>query len=294
MKVHQRVGVWAMVVSLTLSGLAYGAELSKTASEAGPWSQPLLLGAHRGGGDEWPENTVLAFSEAAKAFPSILLEGDLQLTQDGEVIVLHDSTVDRTTNGKGPVNGFTLAALKQLDAGYHFTTDNGATFPYRGKGVTIPTFDEVLAVATSNRILFELKDGEGLVEKVVPIIQKHGAAERLLIASFKPELMAAFRTALPDVATCYDMPGALALLTALRLGNLDTYTPTDKMLSIPKRYAVQFALTAGEIGRVKEKGVLVQVHTLNTPEEIAHYVALGVDSILSDVPSLLAKELAKP
>lgn len=253
-----------------------------------PWSRPMILGAHRGGGGEWPESTLLAFRNAAERFPDILLEGDLQLSKDGVVVVIHDKDVDRTTNGSGPVKAFTLAELKALDAGYTFTRDGGATFPYRGQGITIPTLEEVLAVIPEGRVLFELKDGEGLVDAVVPIIQAHGATERLLMASFNPEFMSQLRSALSDVATCFDVPGAMALLSALRQGDWAGYTPTARMLSIPKRYASQFSLTGEEVGRLQEKGILVQVHTLNTEEDFTHYLAMGVDSILTDFPSDLA------
>ncbi|MCF6286626.1 MAG: glycerophosphodiester phosphodiesterase [Candidatus Hydrogenedentes bacterium] len=270
------------------SGVVWAVDVVE-ADAASAWARPMLLGAHRGGKGEWPENTVLAFSEAATQYPDILLEGDLQLSKDGVVVVIHDRTVDRTTNGSGTVQELTLAQLKALDAGYHFSSDGGKTYPYRGTGITIPTLDEILQAMPKNRALFELKDGEGLVAKVVPLLRKHGAADRILIASFKPELMAAMREQMPEIATCFDRGGALALLSALRTGDWSAYEPTARMLSLPKRYIVQFKLTAEEFRKMQEKGVLIQVHTLNTPEEMDHFRAMGVDSILTDYPALLAR-----
>ena len=255
---------------------------------ASAWERPMVLGAHRGGKDEWPENTVVAFREAAAAYPDILLEGDLQLSRDGAVVVIHDKTVDRTTEGTGAVKDLSLTELKALDAGYRFTPDGGQTFPWRGKGVTIPTLEEVLSAAPRHRFLLELKDGDGLTEKAIPILRAHGGEERIIIASFQPELMAALRAQWPGVATCYDQPRAFALLTALRQGDWAGYTPTDRMLSLPKRYVKQLSITKAEIAKIQQKGILVQVHTLNAAGEITQYRALGVDSILTDRPALLA------
>ena len=287
-------GVLAVVVLAGCMGViaAEASSSEQAAPGTGPFSRPMLMGVHRGGAAEWPENTVVAFREVARAFPDVLLEGDLQLSKDGAVVLLHDKTVDRTTNGTGAVKDLTLAELKALDAGYQFTTDGGVTYPWRGKGVTIPTFEEVLEIMPTQRALFELKDGVGLVAKVVPLIQAHNATERIIIASFQGALMKEMRTQLPEIATCFDREGALALFMALRVGDWDAYVPTDRMLSLPKGYVKQFAITGEEIQQLQQKGILVQVHTLNTEAEMDHYIALGVDSILSDYPSRLAARIA--
>ena len=100
--------------------------------------------AHRGGSKLAPEDTLAAF-ENANALGVDVLEMDLHSTADGEIVVLHDDTVDRTTEGSGPVTSFTLDDLQSLDAAYHFSLDGGATFPWRGTGVVVPTLDAVLA-----------------------------------------------------------------------------------------------------------------------------------------------------
>jgi len=284
---------YAQALCLALATSATAEDAPQAPDGASAWTRPLLLGAHRGGAGVWPENTVEAFVQAAAAYPDILLEGDLQLSRDGAVVLMHDRTVDRTTDGSGAVKDLTLAELKALDGGYRFSRDGGKTFPLRGQGIAIPTLDEILTQLPKNRILFELKDGDGLAEKAAAIIRKHGAEDRIIIASFQPALMAALKRAMPEVATCFDMPGALALLTALRVGDWDSYTPTDQMLSIPSRYVAEFQLTAEEFGRVRAKGVLVQVHTLNDAEEIRHFIEMGVDSILTDYPERLAAHMHK-
>ncbi|MBI2424600.1 MAG: hypothetical protein HYV27_17340 [Candidatus Hydrogenedentes bacterium] len=257
------------------------------AAAADAWSEPLFLGAHRGGRALWPENTVLAFTEAAKISPAILLEGDLRLTKDGAVVVIHDAAVDRTTNGSGLVPEQSLEQIKALDAGYHFTQDEGKTFPWRGKGITIPTLAEVLDAAPNHRFELELKEDPALVPAAVAIFREKKAAGRIILASFKPELMRALREQAPEVLTCFDSTSGMMLLNALRGAAWEAYTPADRMLSLPKRMMAQAALTAEEIAKLKAKGILVQVHTINSLEEIEAFRALGVSSILTDRPDLV-------
>jgi glycerophosphoryl diester phosphodiesterase len=107
-------------------------------------SDQLLNIAHRGGGRLRPEATLPAFENALSVGADVL-EFDLHASSDGVVVVIHDETVDRTTDGTGAVQAMTFAELRMLDAGYEFTPDGGQTFPYRGMGIQIPTLVEVLA-----------------------------------------------------------------------------------------------------------------------------------------------------
>lgn len=254
--------------------------------------KPLVLGAHRGGKDMWPENTLLAYKEAARQWPDILLEGDLQLTSDGQVVLMHDHTVDRTTNGTGLVKDKTLAELKALDAGHHFTRDRGKTFPYRGQGVTIPTLAELFEALPEHRYIFELKEGAGLAEAAVEVIRKAGLQERVILASFNPILIQEVKKIAPEIPTCYDYPGAMVLLTTLRQGDWDAYQPTDLMLSVPDNLQSRFNIQPDEIKKIREKGILYQVHTLNRVDEMRAALEYGADSILTDRPDLLHELLS--
>lgn len=252
-----------------------------------PWQRPMLLGAHRGGGGMWPENTLYGFTKAATTYPDILLEGDLQMSADGHVVLMHDDTVDRTTDGTGAVKDLTLKELKALDAGYRFSLDGGKTFPLRGQGITVPTFDELLTALPEERFLMELKRGENVTASSLTIIRQHKAEQHMLLASFSPALMEQVRELAPNIGTCYDLKTAMVLLQALRKGDWDSYTPAARVLSFPQKYVKQFKLTKEEIARIQAKGILVQVHTLNTPETIQAYIDMGVDSILTDYPDRL-------
>ena len=126
------------------------AALALTACGGPPPTNPFLTGrpwilAHQGGEAVWPSNTLLAFRESARLGVD-MLDTDLHATTDGALVLSHDDTVDRLTDGHGRIRDLTLAQLRRLDAGYRFTRD-GQHFPYRGRGLTIPMLEEALAAA---------------------------------------------------------------------------------------------------------------------------------------------------
>ncbi len=251
-------------------------------------SAPLLLGAHRCGRGEWPENTLVAVRESARRWPDIVLEVDAQLTSDGHVVLMHDFGVDRTTNGNGYVGGMTLEAIRALDGAYHFSTDGGKTFPYRGAGVTVPTLEEAFAAAPNHRFFIEMKDGAQIGRATAEAIQRAGAEERCLVASVSPLFLEDFHIHAPEVAIVYDFISAADMLAALREGGWEAYTPTHHVLALSHTLRKRFEITPKELDSIREKGILVSMFTLNTRKDILKALELGVDNILTDKPSLLA------
>lgn len=251
-------------------------------------AHPLLLGAHRCGRHEWPENTLVAVREASKRWPEALLEMDAQLSSDGQVVLMHDFAVDRTTDGTGYLGSKTLAELQALDAAYHFTQDGGNTFPYRGSGIRIPTLKEALAAAPDHRFFIEMKDGADIGRATAEVILEAGAAHRCIVASISPLFLEAFRAHAPEAATAYDFISAADMLAALRDGDWEGHHPTHRMLALSPKMKEQFDLTPEELNQIKEKGILVSFFTLNTPEEMQQAIDLGADNILTDRPSMLA------
>src|SRR5579884_3002013 len=144
--------------------------------------RPLFF-AHRGGAALAPENTLPAF-ERAVALGADALELDIQTTREGEIVVIHDWTVQRTTDGAGAVSSCTLDELRRLDAGYRFTPDGGRTFPFRGQGIVVPTLREVLERFPGVRINIDLKESTPpREERLWALLQELGAEERTLVAS---------------------------------------------------------------------------------------------------------------
>ena len=177
-------------------------------------TRSILLGAHRGGKYVWPENTVLAFQKAAERWPDVLLKLDVHLTADGHVVVIHDESVDRTTNGTGLVRLMTLEEIQALDAGWHFTLDNGATFPYRGQGIVIPTLQEALEAAPNQLFLIEMKDGTGIAQATVEAIRAVHAQDRCLLAAIPPTFIQEAKTLAPEIATSYDVISGSTMIYA--------------------------------------------------------------------------------
>src|ERR671912_2605714 len=156
----------------------------------GEW--PVNL-AHRGASALAPENTLEAFRLAVEAGAGGL-ELDVHVTRDGEVVVIHDASVDRTTDGSGAVAEMELEEIRRLDAGYRFSPDGGRTFPYRGRGVTIPTLAEVYASFPEARVNADIKKAQsGAEEAVLRVIRSAGAEERTLIASTEHPVVRRFR-----------------------------------------------------------------------------------------------------
>ncbi|NUM54846.1 MAG: glycerophosphodiester phosphodiesterase [Candidatus Hydrogenedentes bacterium] len=280
--------------TLCAAVLAFAAAASAQSPAHKPFfSKQILLGAHRGGASQWPENTLYCFQEVLKAHPDVLLETDARLTSDGAVVLMHDKTVDRTTNGTGEVSTMSLAQVKALDAGHKFSTDNGATFPHRGKGLTIPTLKEVLDALPGSHVLVELKGEPALADAAIAVIRDAKAEDRVLLASFVPPTMDRARELAPSMAYCYDMKTGTSLLMALRGPKWADYLPQADVLSIDQGMIARYNMTSEEIKRMQEKGIRFQVHTINDPHRMREFVMQGVDSILTDNPSELAAVIAE-
>src|SRR5918995_6178568 len=148
-----------------LTGLFLGRRGDQDYLTPGPKDWPVNF-AHRGGADIAPENTLEGFRNGIRVGAGVL-ELDVHTTADGHVVVIHDATVDRTTQSTGTVREMTLAELKRLDAGYRFTRDGGKAFPYRGEGIRIPTLEEVYDEFTEVPINVEIKGERPGIEEAV-------------------------------------------------------------------------------------------------------------------------------
>lgn len=233
--------------------------------------------AHGGAQAYAPGDTLPAF-ELALEQGADTLEMDLQLTADGEVVVIHDGTVDRTTDGAGAVADMTLAELKELDAGHAFEGPDGG-YPYRGTGVEIPTLEEVFAAFPDTFLIVELKTDGGpeIADEVAERIRVHDRQGQVAVASFSVEYLQRFRRLLPDVPT--NMPeGELRDLYILQLVGLDRWwTPPGELLQVPEVHEGRRVVTAGFADAAHRLGADVQVWTVNEPEDMHRLLNLGVD-----------------
>ena len=163
--------------------------------------RPLVI-AHQGGEGLWPSNTMYAF-ERAVAMGVDMLEMDLHVTSDGGLVLMHDETVDRTTDGSGRLEEMTLAEVKALDAGYRWTPDDGQTFPYRGQGITVATVEELFQTFPDMPMNIEIKlvESQPVAGPFCQLIRKYNMQDKVLVASFHQDAMDEFRATCPEVST---------------------------------------------------------------------------------------------
>lgn len=251
--------------------------------------RPRVIG-HRGAAGEAPENTEISFALAEDQGADIL-ETDVRLSADGVLIVGHDETVDRTTNGSGRVIDLTLAQLKQLDAGYWFTADGGKTYPFRGKGVTIMTWDEFLIRFTRLPVNVEVKDNLDLaVQLMVSALRKHGRLHDVLVAGCPHSLVKRIRRADPNVVSGFSRPEIVRFLARAALGLTYRYKGGPQAIQLPVTTWYGIPVTTPRVVKLARKlGVEVHPWTINDEAELRRLLAMGVDGIFTDFPGRLRK-----
>jgi len=243
--------------------------------------------AHRGGAGLWPENTLHAFEHAAE-LDIDALEMDVHGTKDGRLVVMHDDTVDRTTDGKGAVRDMTLAELKELDAGYRWTADDGASFPFRGRGITVPTLAEVLASFDDMRFALEIKpDDPALAGTVRDVVEETGKTDRVLVGSFKTNVMKAFRRLCPGVPTAMGESEVRLLYCLSRLRLNAFYAPNAAAMVVPEWDGKIHVVTPRSIAAAHRHGMAVYVWTVNERDDMDRLLGWGADGVISDYPDRL-------
>lgn len=248
--------------------------------------------AHRGGSHLRPENTLEAFIHAVELGADIL-ETDVRASADGEIVCLHDATLERTTDGAGPVASFTLAELRRLDAGYRWSQDGGLSYPFRGKGIAVPSLAQVLRALPRARLVVEMKPAEpAFAESLCALIRRQGAARRVLVASFAHEPMLAFRAACPEVATSLSAREAGIFHALHRWGLAALYPAPAPALQIPARLRDTELVTPGLLAAALGRNFRVHVWTVNDEERMVRLARLGVQGIMTDRPDLLLRVLA--
>ena len=252
----------------------------------GGW--PVNL-AHRGASALAPENTLEAFRMAVEAGAGGL-ELDIHLTRDGHVVVIHDATVERTTNGAGSVAEMTLAELRGFDAGHNFSPDGGRTRPYYGRGLLVPTLVEVLQEFADVSVNIDMKEGRpGIEAALLGVLREAGAEGRALVVSSRHSAVRRFRKIsggrISTGASRWET-GIFYLLSRLHLERL--IRPAYDALQVPLRHRGIPLVTRRFVEAAHARGVRVDVWTINEASEMRHLFDLGADVIMTDRPETLA------
>lgn len=267
-----------------------------------PQGEGVLNFAHRGASGLFPENTLLAFREGLRLGADVI-ELDVHLSKDGHLVVIHDDTVDRTTEGTGPVAEMTLAQLRALDAGHDFARDGA--HPYRGKGLRIPTLDEVFAAFPHTRINIEVKPDrkDGALERELwRLIEKYGRHRLTLVASEHDAAVRRFRelaaSAPEPVPTGAPSRESALFLVLARTGLAGLYAAPFDALQVPERLQVGgievSVVTPRFIAAAHRARVAVHVWTVDDPDAMRRLIRMGVDGIITNRPEILARVVRQP
>jgi glycerophosphoryl diester phosphodiesterase len=233
--------------------------------------------AHRGAAGIAPENTLAAFKEAIR-LGADWLEFDVRLTGDGVPVIIHDSTLKRTTASRGTVRSRTLAEIRKLDA--------GSWFDDRFEGEKIPTLDEVLKLGSRVRLNIEIKancaPAREAAEAVWSRVTAAGLEDRTLLTSFDTEILRSLREIEPGAALGFPWQSGLR-------------DPVRRALSLKCRMMLfeVGGLSEKKVRRCREVGLDVWVYTVNDPEDMRRVMDLGIDALISDRPDLLARILRR-
>lgn len=235
--------------------------------------RPLIF-AHRGACRVAPENTLPAF-QAAIDLGADGIELDVQYSSDGKLMVIHNPTLEATTDGAGRVTAHTFEELRRLDA--------GARFAPHFAGTPIPTLDEVLELAAGRLLVnIELKALDtvtaGIGVDVVHCVRAHGMADQVVISSFNPLALRRAKSAGPEIEcallTAADLPGWMRSRPTLWFSRADSIHPEHPMVD------------AAYMAWARGRGMAVRPWTVNEEAEMRRLIALGVDALITDLPDV--------
>ncbi|RNA69421.1 glycerophosphodiester phosphodiesterase [Alteribacter keqinensis] len=282
--------IWIMVYFFPVSERPYQSFFSNDTD--------VLVIAHQGGEHLAPSNTLVAF-ETARELGVDVIEFDVHITKDGHLVAIHDSTVDRTTDGAGKVNDLTLEEIQTLDAAHYFQDLEGG-YSFREQGITIPSVREIFESFGDIRLNIELKATndddrhEEMVEKMWSLIQEFNMEELILIASFDQNIIDHFkevsegRTAVSGGRQ--EVRNFVVLHKFLLRG---LYSPSVDAVQIPVEESIFNLADQGLIRGAHRRGMAVHYWTINDEETMRKLIALGADGIITDRPDLLLNVLGR-
>jgi glycerophosphoryl diester phosphodiesterase len=273
-----------------------------------PWLERRVLAyAHRGGAREWPSNTILAMRRALAA-GATALEMDVHPTADGHLVVSHDPTVDRTTNGSGAISSMTLAEVQALDAAHWFVPGHEVApgrppddYPLRGRApddveLRIPTLREVLEAFPGVLLNIDIKQTAPSVEPyedaLARMLMDHDRSDDVIVTSFHDAALVAFSAAAPQIATA---AGLLAVAGFWRAVQDGVASPpiAHAAIQVPVEFEGATVVDEPFVRSAHAAGAAVHAWTIDDPSEMERLAALGIDGIMSDLPSVLARTLAE-
>jgi glycerophosphoryl diester phosphodiesterase len=239
--------------------------------------------AHRGGSKIRPENTLVAFDHAV-SLGADAIECDVHLSRDGEVVVIHDPTLDRTTDARGPVSALSAAELARVDAGFHFGAANG--HPYRGKGAYVPRLAELFECLPSMPFVVEIKgDRPEVADVVLGVIGEARALDRVIIGGFSQAVLERARRLNKDAVTS---ASKLEARWALYRSYV-RWPPTDPqywVFQVPYRHHGRRRFRSAFVETVGRINLPVQEWVVDDADDMRSLIDWGANGIITDRPDL--------
>lgn len=246
-------------------------------------NRPLVF-AHRGGAKLAPENTMTAIDNGM-ALGADGLEIDVQLSADGVPVVIHDQTLDRTTDRTGPVRDLRASELARVDAAFQFEINGG--HPFRGQGIGVPILDDVLAKHPKTRVIIEMKGGQQeLARAVADSILKADAIERVCVGSFHQGSIDTIRAEHPDIVTSASQEEARWMLHRSWVRWPWTKARPYHAFQLPEFAGRMRVVSPAFLRYVHREGHAVQVWVVNDVPDLRRLLDWGVDGIISDRPDI--------
>jgi len=246
--------------------------------------------AHRGGAALRPENTMAAFDHA-RTLDVDGIECDVHLSRDDVPMVIHDATLDRTTNATGPVSALDAQALTGLDAGYHF--QNGGGFPYRGTGLGVPKLADLLDRHPDMPVIVEVKgDRAEVVAPILKVIRGARRPARVFIGGFSAAVLGAFRAQAPEIPTGASRGEVEDAMQRAAAGQLPQRTGYA-LFPVPFFFRGQQILTAPFVQAATRAGIAVHSWVIDEIADIRTVVEWGVTGVISDRPEVAIRTVAE-
>ncbi len=245
--------------------------------------------AHRGGSALRPENTVPAFDHAV-ALGADALECDVHLARDGELVVIHDAMLDRTTGAIGPVNERTAADLARVDAAFHFGA--GDAYPFRGHGIGVPSLASVLDRYRAVPLVVELKgDRPEIADAAAGAIRAARATDRVVVGGFSDAVLSRFRRLAPEVKTGASMADAQRAMRRASAG-LPPRAGAYDVFHLPLRLDERDTVRPGFVRAARRAGRPVHVWVVDERADMERLLDQGVAGLITDRPDVAVTVVA--
>ncbi len=277
---------------------------------ANPWpDRRVLCYAHQGGAKEGPSSTLYSLRQAI-AGGADAIELDVHATSDGHLVVCHDATLERTTDGAGPIFQHTLAELRELDNAYWYVPGEDVVaglpadhYPLRGRApkdleLGVATVEEVLEACPDVFLNFDIKqtapEVEPYEERLAHVLREAGRTDEVIVASFDDRATDAFRQHAPEIGTSPGFAGVAEFVRAVHAGQ----DPPEHLrryvaLQVPAKFMDTEIVDERFVTTAHAMGLAVHVWTVDDPAEVRRLLGLDVDGIMTDFPSMLVGVLAE-